>query len=76
MGQVSAADSVPFLTHLVRMVICCAMLSEVTAVAVTLVDVASGRVIKKFLHDWATYPVHAVIIENFVVTTYWNSKVR
>ena len=52
------------------------MLSEVTAVAVTLVDVASGRVIKKFLHDWATYPVHAVIIENFVVTTYWNSKVR
>ena len=75
MGQVSAADSVPFLTHLVGMVIC-AMFSEVTAVAVTLVDVASGRVIKKFLHDWATYPVHAVIIENFVVTTYWNSKVR
>lgn len=41
----------------------------------TLVDVVSGRIIKKLLHEGATVPVHCLIVENFVITTYWNSQV-
>lgn len=48
---------------------------EIVAVSVTLVDAVSGRIIKKLVHEWATLPVHCLIIENFVITTYWNSKV-
>ena len=51
------------------------MLQDVVAVAVTLVDVVSGRIIKKLLHEGGTAPVHCLIIENFVITTYWNSQV-
>jgi len=49
---------------------------EIVAVSVTLVDAVSGRIVTKLVHEWATLPVHCLIIENFVITTYWNSKFK
>lgn len=41
----------------------------------TLVDTVTGRIIVRLQQDSAALPAHSVIIENHVVSTYWNSKV-
>lgn len=41
----------------------------------TLVDTVTGRIIVRLQQESAVLPAHSVIIENHIVSTYWNSKV-
>lgn len=41
-----------------------------------LVDVISGNVIKRIVHEAAVKPVNVVMVENMIVVSYWNSKAR
>jgi hypothetical protein len=43
---------------------------------VTLVDTISAKVIYRLQHEHGTGPVHSTLIENNIVYSYWNSKVR
>jgi hypothetical protein len=41
----------------------------------TLVDTITGKVVLRLHQDSASLPAHSVIVENHLVSTYWNSKV-
>lgn len=41
----------------------------------TLIDTVTGRIIVRLQQESASLPAHSVIIENHIVSTYWNSKV-
>lgn len=55
-----------------------AAVTEETAGSVlywTLVDTVTGKVILRLHQESATLPVHAILLENHIVATYWNAKV-
>ena len=41
----------------------------------TLVDTVTGKVIIRLHQESAALPVHAILLENHIVATYWNTKV-
>lgn len=41
----------------------------------TLVDTVTGKVILRLHQESAALPVHAILMENHIVATYWNTKV-
>lgn len=41
----------------------------------TLVDTVTGKVILRLHQESAALPVHAILLENHIIATYWNSKV-
>lgn len=41
----------------------------------TLVDTVTGKVILRLHQESAALPVHAILLENHIVATYWNTKV-
>lgn len=41
----------------------------------TLIDTVTGKVVLRLHQDSANLPTHSVIVENHIVTTYWNEKV-
>lgn len=43
---------------------------------ITVVDTVSAKVIYRLSHEHANGPVHSTIIENMLVYSYWNTKVR
>lgn len=42
----------------------------------TLVDTVTGKVILRLHQESASLPVHAILLENHIVATYWNTKVQ
>jgi hypothetical protein len=42
----------------------------------TLLDTVTGKVVLRLHQDSGGLPVHSVLVENNIVSTYWNSKVR
>lgn len=42
---------------------------------VNLVDVISGKLLHRIVHDNAVGPVRGVIVDNFVLVAFWNNKV-
>jgi hypothetical protein len=42
----------------------------------TLVDTVTGKIVLRLRQESAVGPVHSVIVENHIVSTYWNAKVR
>mmetsp|Transcript_27905 Transcript_27905/g.46903 ORF Transcript_27905/g.46903 Transcript_27905/m.46903 type:complete len:354 (+) Transcript_27905:263-1324(+) len=42
----------------------------------TLVDVVTGKVITRQQQEDAALPAHAVVVENHIVATYWNTKAK
>lgn len=51
-------------------------LASQSTLYLTLIDSASGKVIHRVTHENGAAPVNAVIIENNIVVTYWNSKAK
>lgn len=43
---------------------------------VNLIDGISGKLFQRVVHDNAVGPINSIVIENFVIVGYWNSKVR
>jgi len=43
---------------------------------VSIMDLVSGKMLYRVTHAQSTGPVHAVINENFIVYTYWNSQLK
>ena len=43
---------------------------------INIFDTVSGKLLQRIAHESATEPVASVIIENFVVVSYWNAKVN
>lgn len=44
--------------------------------AINIFDRVSGKLLQRITHDSASLPVASVVVENFVVVSYWNSKVK
>lgn len=42
---------------------------------ITLVDTVTGKIIARIEHVNAAAPLHATLVENHIVATYWNTKV-
>jgi len=49
--------------------------SSSTTLFWTLVDTVTGKVIIRLHQESAALPVHAILLENHIVATYWNTKV-
>ncbi len=47
-----------------------------SALTLTLVDTVTGKVVKRLVHEHASLPLHAVLVENAIVATYWNAKAK
>lgn len=41
-----------------------------------IIDIVSGKILHRVSHENVELPIRGVIIENFVLISYWNSKVR
>lgn len=41
----------------------------------TLLDTVTGKVVLRLRQEGASLPVHSVMVENHIVSSYWNSKV-
>ena len=53
------------------------ILEDMTSMAfLTLVDGVSGRIVYRTKIEDASTPVHCTVIENSVITTYWNTKAK
>lgn len=44
--------------------------------AINIFDTVSGKLLQRITHDSASLPVASVAVENFIVVSYWNSKVN
>lgn len=42
----------------------------------TLLDTVTGKVVLRLHQESGSLPVHSVLVENHIVSTYWNSKVN
>jgi hypothetical protein len=41
----------------------------------TLVDTVTGRVVLRLHQEGGSLPVHSILVENHIVSTYWNARV-
>lgn len=42
---------------------------------INIIDVVSGKILHRVSHENVESPIRGVIIENFVLVSYWNGKV-
>lgn len=55
--------------------VACSLWGHNNTLSAYVLDAASGRLVRRFSLDQAAEPVHSLLIENFVLVSYWNPKV-
>eukprot|EP00981_Chlorochromonas_danica_P005417 scaffold1091_cov164-Ochromonas_danica.AAC.40 len=59
-----------------NLMVACSLWGQNDTLSAYVLDAASGRLIRRFSLEQAAEPVHSLLIENFVLVSYWNPKAK